>query len=278
MNVLDGADEVNDPLLTGDPANEENVRPGRVDLVLRQDRAIGCRSILVQVDAVVDDPDLLVGNSVKRVDVLAHGGRDGDDAIGVLIRGFLDPGAGVISRAKLLDLPGAMGLERVRREYQAGSGELPSQAATEVTVPGMAMDDVDIPDHPRHDQVAEHRLQEPLVLGILKGECELGVDPLDPQVSLADVLVAKADHGDLVGSVIDAGQLPGEVLDVDPCAPVDIRRVFVGEDRDPHWRSPASVTAHTDGPSVRDPTSIVQGPMAWTRPSLQATRRPARSQ
>ena len=41
LEVLDRADEVDDPLLPGDPADEEDVRACRVDLVLRQDRAVG---------------------------------------------------------------------------------------------------------------------------------------------------------------------------------------------------------------------------------------------
>ena len=121
------------------------------------------------------------------------------------------------------------------------------------------MDDVDVSEHPRHDQVAEHRLLEPLVLGILEGEFELGVDPPDRQVSFADVLIAETDDGDLVGSVVDAGQLPGEVLDVNSCAAINVWRVFVGQDRNPHSGPPASVTIRSGGPPSPRPDIDAQG-------------------
>ena len=90
----------------------------------------------------------------------------------------------MVGRAELLDLPRAVRLERVRRQDQPRAGELLDQAAGQVGVPGVAMDDVDVLEHPRHDQVAEHRLQELLVPGVLVGQVELGVDPPDGQVSL----------------------------------------------------------------------------------------------
>ena len=68
-----------------------------------------------------------------------------------------------------------------------------AEAAGQVGVPGVAMDDVHALEHPRHDQVAEHRLLELLVPGVLEGQVETRVDPPDRQVPVADVLVAEAD-------------------------------------------------------------------------------------
>ena len=42
-DVLDRVDQVDDPLLPGDPADEEDVRLVGVDLVLRQDGRVGRR-------------------------------------------------------------------------------------------------------------------------------------------------------------------------------------------------------------------------------------------
>ena len=69
---LDRVDEVDDPLLPGDPADEQDERLVRVDPVLRQDGRVGRRPVLVQVDAVVDDADLVAGDAVEVVDVVAH--------------------------------------------------------------------------------------------------------------------------------------------------------------------------------------------------------------
>ena len=242
---------MDDSLLPGDPADEEDVRAGGVDLVLRQDSGVGRWLVLVQVDAIVDDPDLLVGNAIERVHIFAHGGRDGDHAVGVLVGGLFDPGACVISGAELFDLPRPMGLQRVRGKDQTGTGELPTQAAGEMAVPGVAMDDFDVADHSRHDHVAEHRLLEPLVFRVLKGEIKAGFDALDAEVSRAEMLVAEADDGHLVAAVVDASQLPGEVLDMNPRASIDVRRVFVGKDGNPHRRPPASGTACLAAVSMR---------------------------
>ena len=71
-------------------------------------------------------------------------------------------------------------------------------------------------------------------LGSWYGQVEDRLDPPDRHVPLADLLVAEAEDLERVVPVLDARQLAGEVLDVDPGAAVDVRRVLVGQDRDPH--------------------------------------------
>ena len=96
------------------------------------------------------------------------------------------------------------------------------------------MNDVDVVQHPRHDQVAEHRLLELLVPRVLERQVEAGLIPLHRQVPLADLLVAEADHRDLMSALLDPGQLPGQVLDMDSRPAVHVGRILVGQDRDPH--------------------------------------------
>ena len=108
-------------------------------------------------------------------------------------------------------------------------------------------------DHPRHDQVFEHRLLKHLVPGILEGQFESRVDPPHGQISVPDVLAAEADDRDVVTPSVCAGQFPGEIFDVDPCAPIHVRRVLIGQDCYPHTRPPGS--AKTPTLCVRDPAT-----------------------
>ena len=256
-DVLHGVDQMNDALLAGDPADEEDERLLGVDSVLGQDRRIGSRLVLAQVDPVVDDPHPVVGRSIEGMNVLPHRRGYGDDAVGVLVGGALDPRARLIRGAELLDLPGAVGLQRVRRQDKARPGQLLGETAGEVGVPGVAMDDVHALEHPGHDQVLEHRLLEHLVPGILARQLESRVDPPHGQISVADVLVAEAEDRDVVTPSVCAGQFPGEIFDVDPCAPIHMRRVLVGQDCYPHTRPPGSAKAPTF--CARDPARIDLG-------------------
>ena len=176
-DVLHGVDQMNDPLLAGDPADEEYEPLLGVDLILGQDGPIGSRLVLAQVDPVMDDPNPVVVNSIEGMNVLAHRLGNGDDAIGILVGGPLDPGTRSIRGAELLDLPGAVGFQRMRRQDQARPGELLGETAGQVGVPRMAMDNIHALEHPRHDQVPEHRLLKLLVPGVLARQFKLGLIP-----------------------------------------------------------------------------------------------------
>ena len=210
--------------------------------ILGQDGLIGSWPVLAQIDPVMDDPNPVVGNSIKGINVLAHRLGYGDYAVGILVSGPLDPGTRSISGAELLDLPGAVGFQRMRRQDQTRPGQLLRETAGQVGVPCVAMDDVHALEHPRHDQVLEHRLLKHLVPGILARQFESRVDPPDGEVPVADVLVAEADDRDVMTPSLCAGQFPGEIFDVDPCAPIHVGRVLVGQNCYPHTRPPGSTT------------------------------------
>lgn len=59
----------------------------------------------------MDHPDLGIRDAIELMDIFTHRGRNGDHAVGVLIRGFFDPRAAMIRRPELFDLPRPMGFE-----------------------------------------------------------------------------------------------------------------------------------------------------------------------
>ena len=233
-NVLDGVDEVDDALLTGDTANEQDERPGRVDAVARQHGRVACRSILLQVDAVVNDADLLVRHAVQVVDVHLHRFGHGHHAIGILVGGALDPRRGVVSGAELFDLPRSVRLQRVGGEDEGGPSELLDETAGQVRVPGVAVDDVDGVERAGHGEVADQSVHELAVTRVARGEGAVAADTADAEIVLARDLVAEGQHLDSMAAVVEPGQFARQVLDVNTGAAVDVRRVLVGQDGNVH--------------------------------------------
>src|SRR5436305_1783101 len=80
----------------------------------------------------------------------------------------------------------------------------------------------------RHGQVADQRVHHLAVAHVPAGDGAGRADPLDREVALLGRLVAEAQDADAVSAVVKAGQLPGQVLDVDAGAAVDVRRILVG--------------------------------------------------
>ena len=234
----DGAHQVEDPLLPRDAADEEHDRhvAGRRPSAPERRRR-RARAVLVGVDAVVDDADALGRHAVERLHVLLHRLGHGDDAVGVLVGGALDPGRRVVGAAELLDLPGPVRLERVRGQHQPRAGELPREAAGEVRVPGVAVDDVRR-HRPRRPSPGRARARRAACAwrGSCAGSGSAGGDAVHAQVAVRLVLLAEAEHVHLVRAALGARQLAREILDVDARAAVDVRRVFVGEQGDAHER------------------------------------------
>ena len=82
------------PFLAGDPADEQDDTADRGRRRAgRSASTDGSRRYSSQVDAVVDDVDPLGIDREVREHVVARFLRDGDDRVGILDAGPLDPGA-----------------------------------------------------------------------------------------------------------------------------------------------------------------------------------------
>src|SRR6266478_9994440 len=101
LQVPDGADQMEDPLLPGDAPDEEDDGNLRIDADVAERRRSLTGAILVWVNSVVDDAYTLWRYSVEVLHILFHRLRDGDHAIRILVRVALDPGGRMVGRAQL---------------------------------------------------------------------------------------------------------------------------------------------------------------------------------
>ena len=153
--------QVHDPLLPRDPADEEHGRQVRVDAVLRECVGARIRLVLLGVDPVVDDLDQRgVDLRVGAHHVAAHRVRHGDDRVGAL-----DPGAlaerrqRVAARTELLGLPRPHRLEAVRRHDMGHPVQQLREMTAEDRVPRVRVHDVDTFGVGRQAQIDGHRPQ-----------------------------------------------------------------------------------------------------------------------
>ena len=79
---MDGADEVDDPLLPRHAPDEEDVRDGRVDTTLLEEVRGWVGTVERGVDPVVNDVDALLRHIEEAEDVVARAAADGDDGLG----------------------------------------------------------------------------------------------------------------------------------------------------------------------------------------------------
>ena len=230
---LRGLEQVADPLLARDAPHEEDDGLRRVDAAGAQDVLVQGRRVEVEVDAVVDHLDDLGVHAVGRDHVALHVVADRDHAVGVAVGVLLQLAAEVVAGAQLLDLPGAVGLQRVGGEDERDALERLGQEPGPVRVPGVAVDEVDPRRAGGHLQVAVEGLEDPLVLGGDAGPVAEGGDAADREVLLVELLVAEA--ADFEVDVLL--QLAGEKIDVDAGTAVDVGREFVREKGDAHGNS-----------------------------------------
>ena len=98
---------------------------------------------LAQVDAVVNDVHALRSNArVAAQDIVTHAVRDSNDRARSLVGSLLHVGGQAVAATKLLSLPRAQGLERMRRDNVRDIAEKRRNVSSEVRVPGVRMDQI----------------------------------------------------------------------------------------------------------------------------------------
>jgi len=155
----DGTDEMRQAFLAGNATHKKDEGAMGVDLVRRQQPRVQCRFILIYIDSVWDHTDLLERDGIEVMDRRFHRGRNGNDAIGVFVGCFLEPGAGLIGRTQLLCLPGPLGLQGMGRDYQRDPEYLLDQATAQGGIPCVAVDDIGLFDRPRHENIPKKGVQ-----------------------------------------------------------------------------------------------------------------------
>ena len=186
---------------------------------------------MLEVDAVVNDPDPPGRHAVELPHVALHRQRNRHDAVRVLIGGPLDEGGHVIRRAELLDFPRPVRLERVGGQDERHTLQVFSEATGQMRVPGVAVHEVDAGQHAAHREILKHRGEQLDVTRVLRRQLHGRHHAVHAQLIARFVLIAEAEH---VHEMTGRGKLAGEVFDMHAGAAVDIGRVFVGQHRNPH--------------------------------------------
>ena len=229
-----GAQQVRQALLPGDPPDEHHRRPVRVDAVRAPARR--CRGRAGTPRCRCRCAPRAPGPGRRRVaaqHVVAHARRHRDDRVGGLDRGLLGPRRQRVAAAELLGLPRPQRLQAVRAHHVRHAVQQLGQVAGHVGVPGVRVHQVRALAAGDHRQVGA------------RGRAARGW----PSASAAGHavrrdarLVPRRAHA-VHPHVDQTAQLPGEVLDVDPGAAVDLGRVLPGEQVDAHRTMIALATA-----------------------------------
>ena len=123
---------------------KKHVRRARIDAEFLQ-RAGGFHApVFVEVDAVVDDVDALLGHVEEPQDVGLRARADGDHGVGHFDRGLFHPAGKVVAAADLLALPRAQRLERMHREHHRDAVVHLRHDAAEMRVPSVQMHHVGV--------------------------------------------------------------------------------------------------------------------------------------
>src|SRR3990172_2091989 len=101
------------------------------------------------------------------------------------------------------------------------------QTTSEVGIPGMTVNDIGLLDRAGHDQVSKKSIQQFLMAGILEWNIKREADPVHCLVRILLFLITKAEDLDSMNFIIQGGELPGEILEVDSGASINVRGIFV---------------------------------------------------
>ena len=222
----DRAQEQRQPLLPGDPADEDHRGPVRVDAELAHPVGVGARRPVVGVDAVVHDVDAAgVDGRVAAQHVVAHRRRHRDHRRGRFVRRPLHPGGDRVPAAELLGLPRPQRLQRVRADHVRHAVQQRGEVAGEVGVPGVGVDQVRAGAAVGDREVDAEGAQRRVGVGEL-GEVGVGRGQR--------LLTRRAER---VHPGLEVGQ-PAQRTDqlghVHPRAAVDLRGVLLAQDVDAH--------------------------------------------
>jgi len=228
------AQQVRQALLAGDATDEDDGGAVGIDAQAADQLGVVDALPAVEVDPVVDDLDLrLVDRRVGAQDVAAHPVADRDDAVGGLVGLTLDPARDAVAASELFGLPGSERFEAVCRQDVRDPVQHLGQLAGRVRVPGVAVDDVGSGHVLGHADVHAEGAQR----GV--GLVELGQVGVPGRVGFGVDLAECTDlHLDALTQGLD------EFDDVDARSPVDVGRVFLGDDIDSHVVHRSRATAN----------------------------------
>ena len=155
-----GVEQVNDPLLARDPAYEQNVRTLRVDAAAQDHVGRRIRPVLLRVDAVVDHRDPpRIDCGIAGEHIAPHAVGHGHHGVRALQADPLAEAGEPVAAAQLLGLPRPQRFQAMGGGHVRNAVEQLREVTGEVGIPGVAVDQVGVPDAGGHRQVHRHRLE-----------------------------------------------------------------------------------------------------------------------
>ena len=235
VDLRNRLDQLADALLARNATHEQHVGSLRIDAPLGKDALVECRRVEIRINAVVDNLHAVLGHSIELHHVALHALAHGNHAVGSLVGRALDPAAhGIAAVTELFRLPRAVRFERMRREDERALQKAASEHATEMAVPGVAMDHVDILEGRGPLQVDIERLENLLETVVVRIQPELARKAQRADIVLIDILHTEAARLD----VAKLCEFLREELDVYTCTAIDFRRKLIGKNSCVHSTTP----------------------------------------
>ena len=161
VDLRDSLDQLADSLLAGNAADEQHIRTLRIHAPLLQNFFVKSRLVKVRIDTVVDNLHAIFRHTVKFHHVALHAFAHSNYAVGSLVRSAFNPAAHIIAAiTQLFRFPRAVRFQRMRRENQRALQQAARHHATEMAIPRMAMNHVDILERRHPLEIDVQRLQD----------------------------------------------------------------------------------------------------------------------
>ncbi len=224
-----------DSLLVRDASDEQHV--GLADTASPQHVARLGPPELVRIDAVVDDDHLRRIDLEVLEDVVPHAPGDRDDPVGRLHRRLLDPAREEVAAAELIGLPRPERLHAVERHAEGDPVERADPQARHVGVPRVRVSHLGVDGIAGHRERDRERLERRRVQRFVLA----GPDPVPGRVAAQHDAIRRLGGG----AVAEAADLHrhepaerfGQLSHDHSRAPVDVWRVFAGQQKGLHERS-----------------------------------------
>lgn len=226
VEVFDGVDKVENAFLAGNATDKKDIRLQRVDTEALEGRLFLDGAVFARVNPIVDNVDFFLGDLENAEDVVGGFLGDGDDGVGHVKGGALDPEAKVITSAELLAFPRTERLKGVDGDDKGETVVELGKDAAEMGIPSVTMDNLGVYVGGIEVEAAlegakdRHELLGAGVAGFVKRKTCGG------EAAFLDFLVAKAADFD----VDYICQFAAEVFNMDACAAVNVRGIFVRKD------------------------------------------------
>ena len=161
VDLRDCLNQLTNTLLARDTPDKQHIRTLRIHAPLLQNFFIESRLVKIRIDTVVDNLHAIFRHTVKFHHVALHAFAHSNHTIGSFVSGTFNPAAHIIAAiTELFRLPRTVRFQRMRRENQRALQKATCHHTTEMAIPCMAMNHVDILERRHPLEIDVQRLQD----------------------------------------------------------------------------------------------------------------------